>query len=49
MADAMTGWIVLYQPYESYAMNENIDWRIPSAQRPYKLTFRAGQVSFKAK
>ncbi len=49
LADAMSGWIVLYQPYEAYAMNENIDWRIPSAQRPYKLTFRAGQISYKSR
>lgn len=49
MADDMSGWIVLYQPFESYAMNENIEWRIPSAQRPYELTFRAGQISFKGR
>ncbi len=49
MADQMSGWIVLYQPYESFAMNENIEWRIPTAQRPYELTFRAGQISFKGR
>jgi peptide/nickel transport system substrate-binding protein len=49
LADQMSGWIVLYQPYESVAMNENIEWRIPTAQRPYELTFRAGQISFKAR
>jgi len=49
MSQALSGWIVLYQPYESFAMNENIDWRIPTAQRPYELTFRAGQISFKGK
>ncbi len=49
MGQELSGWIVLYQPYESFAMNENIEWRIPTAQRPYELTFRAGQISFKAK
>ncbi len=47
LADQLSGWIVLYQPYESVAMREDIDWRVPTAQRPYELTFRAGQVSFK--
>lgn len=47
MSEQMSGWIVLYQPYESFAMNENIEWRIPTAQRPYELTFRADQISFK--
>lgn len=49
MGQELSGWIVLYQPYESFAMNENIEWRIPTAQRPYELTFRAGQISFKSK
>jgi len=47
MSEQMSGWIVLYQPYESFAMNENIEWRIPTAQRPYELTFRAEQITFK--
>jgi peptide/nickel transport system substrate-binding protein len=49
MADAESGWIMLYQPYEGYAMREDIDWRIPTAQRPYELTFRAGQVAVKGR
>jgi peptide/nickel transport system substrate-binding protein len=47
LADQESGWIVLYQPYEGYAMREDIEWRIPTAQRPYELTFRAGQVALK--
>ncbi len=47
LADQLSGWIVLYQPYESVAMREDIDWRVPTAQRPYELTFRAGQINFK--
>lgn len=49
IADAESGWIVLYQPYESYAMRDDIEWRIPVAQRPYELTFRAGQVAVKGR
>jgi peptide/nickel transport system substrate-binding protein len=47
LADKESGWVMLYQPYEAYAMREDIDWRIPTAQRPYVLTFRAGQISEK--
>lgn len=49
MADAESGWIMLYQPYEGYAMRDDIEWKIPTAQRPYELTFRAGDISVKAK
>ncbi len=49
LADRESGWIVLYQPYEGYAMREDLDWKIPTAQRPYELTFRAGQIAFKGK
>ncbi len=44
LADQLSGWIVLYQPYESVAMRDDIEWRVPTAQRPYELTFRAGQI-----
>lgn len=47
LADAEAGWIMLYQPYESYAMRDDLEWRIPTAQRPYELTFRAGQIAVK--
>lgn len=47
IAEQESGWIMLYQPYESFAMREDIEWRIPTAQRPYELTFRAGQISFR--
>lgn len=30
-------------------MREDLDWKIPTAQRPYELTFRAGQIAFKGK
>jgi len=49
MADAESGWIMLYQPYEGYAMRDDLEWRIPTAQRPYELTFRAGQISVKGR
>ena len=49
MADAESGWIMLYQPYEGYAMREDLDWRIPTAQRPYELTFRAGQIAVRGR
>lgn len=49
MADAESGWVMLYQPYEGYAMRDDIEWRIPSAQRPYELTFRAGEITVKAR
>ena len=45
LADKESGWIMLYQPYEAYAMRDDIEWRIPTAQRPYELTFRAGQIA----
>lgn len=49
LADAESGWIVLYQPYEGYAMRDDLEWRIPTAQRPYELTFRAGQIAVKGR
>jgi peptide/nickel transport system substrate-binding protein len=38
------GWILLYQPYESFAMRADIQWTVPKALRPYSLNFRAGQI-----
>ncbi|MGE0559026.1 MAG: ABC transporter substrate-binding protein [Burkholderiales bacterium] len=49
LSDQLSGWIVLYQPYESVAMRDDIEWRVPTAQRPYELAFRAGQISFKGR
>jgi peptide/nickel transport system substrate-binding protein len=39
-----SGYILLYQPYESFAMRSNVEWKVPTNMRPYVLTFRAGQV-----
>lgn len=38
-------WILLYQPYESFAMSDRVTWSIPHNVRPYVLSFRAGEVS----
>ncbi len=37
-------YILLYQPYESFAMRSDIEWKIPTNYRPYTLGFRAGQI-----
>ncbi len=37
-------YILLYQPYESYAMRSDIEWKVPTNYRPYDLTFRAGYI-----
>ena len=39
------GWILLYQPYEAFAMRSDVRWNIPTALRPYSLNFRAGQIT----
>ena len=39
-----SGYILLYQPYESFAMRSDIEWKVPGNMRPYALTFRAGQI-----
>jgi peptide/nickel transport system substrate-binding protein len=44
IAEDETGYILLYQPYESFAMRSDIEWKIPTNMRPYTLTFRAGQI-----
>jgi len=38
-------WVLLYQPYESFAMNDRVTWSIPHNVRPYVLSFRAGEIS----
>ena len=43
----VAGWILLYQPYEAFAMRSDIEWRIPNMYRPYLLSFRAGEIGFK--
>ena len=45
----VAGWILLYQPYEAFAMRSDIEWKIPNMYRPYLLSFRAGQIGFKKK
>lgn len=44
IAQDESGYILLYQPYESFAMRNHIEWKIPTNMRPYALTFRAGQI-----
>lgn len=39
------GWVLLYQPYESFAMRKDIAWTIPRFLRPYTLNFRAGEIT----
>lgn len=42
-----TPYILLYKPYEAYAMRNGLEWEIPKNYRPYTLTLRKGEVSFK--
>jgi peptide/nickel transport system substrate-binding protein len=44
IAQDESGYILLYQPYESFAMRSDIEWKIPPNLRPYDLTFRAGHI-----
>jgi len=44
IAQDESGYILLYQPYESFAMRSDIEWKVPTNMRPYVLTFRAGQI-----
>lgn len=37
--------IVLYQPYESYGMRKNINWKPLPGHIPYVLDFTAGRIS----
>jgi len=48
IGEAEAGWILLYQPYEYFAMRKGLDWKIPAGLRPYALTFREGQVKLGA-
>lgn len=36
----------LYQPYESWAMNKNVNWAPKPGHIPYVLDFRAGSIDF---
>jgi peptide/nickel transport system substrate-binding protein len=44
VAEEEAAYILLYQPYESFAMRSDIDWTIPINLRPYALSFRADQI-----
>jgi peptide/nickel transport system substrate-binding protein len=37
--------LVLYQPYESYAMRKTLDWKPLPGHIPYVLDFRAGAIA----
>ncbi len=43
----VTPWVVLYTPYEYYAMDDDIEWDIPPNYHPYTMPFRAGEISFR--
>lgn len=45
--EELAGWILLYQPYESFAMRSDIQWQVPAGLRPYALAFRAGQIAIR--
>jgi peptide/nickel transport system substrate-binding protein len=36
----------LYRPYESWAMNKNVNWAPKPGHIPYVLDFRAGSITF---
>jgi peptide/nickel transport system substrate-binding protein len=40
--------LLLYQPYESYGMTKNVDWKPFPGHIPYVLDFRAGSVNLAA-
>jgi len=42
-----TPYILLYKPYEAYAMRNGLQWQVGKNYRPYTLLLRAGEVSFK--
>jgi peptide/nickel transport system substrate-binding protein len=44
IAEDEAGYILLYQPYEAFAMRSDIEWKTPTTLRPYTLTFRADQI-----
>lgn len=41
--------LVLYQPYESYGLRRNVQWKPLPGHIPYVLDFRAGQARIDAK
>lgn len=45
LAEAESGWILLYQPYELYGMRKDLSFRIPTTVRPYVLPLRAGEAT----
>ena len=48
VGEEMAGWILLYQPADSYAMQGCIEYTVPSALRPFMLALRAGQINVDA-
>ncbi|WP_421725059.1 ABC transporter substrate-binding protein [Bauldia sp.] len=48
VGEEMAGWILLYQPADSYAMKDCIEYQVPSALRPLMLALRAGQINVDA-
>lgn len=38
------GFILLYQPFEYFAAQENVEWEIPKNYRAYTISLRAGQI-----
>ena len=48
LAEEESGWLLLYKPHELYAMRDDIDFKIPIAQRPYVLPLRAGEFKLAA-
>ena len=45
LAEEESGWLLMYEPHEIYAMRDGVDYRIPTAYRPYVMPLRAGQVT----
>lgn len=45
LSELESGWLLLYEPHELYAMRDDISFEIPIAQRPYVLPLRAGEIS----
>ncbi|MEO1536193.1 MAG: ABC transporter substrate-binding protein [Pseudomonadota bacterium] len=48
VGEEMAGWVLMYQPADSYAMNSCIEYTVPSALRPLMLALRAGQINVDA-
>lgn len=45
LSEEESGWLLMYEPHEVYGMREGLSFKIPVAQRPYVLPFRAGEVT----